>query len=102
MQRRSVVFSPLAQSYPERENIVAPENYDSPNFEQVELEFKNQLLSFTLGLLLNNADLVKSIAKISNMVIFKVDKLKLLIAVLYLNSEDRKQHGQPVKEITVF
>jgi hypothetical protein len=94
MSRRSVVFSPLAQSYPERENIVAPENYDSPNFEQVELEFKNQLLSFTLDLLLNNADLVKNIAEISNKVIFKVDQLKQLIAILYLNSEDRKQYDQ--------
>jgi hypothetical protein len=71
-----------------------PDNCNRPAFDEVDLEFKNQLLSFTLDLLLNNSDLVKNLAEISNKVIFKVNQLKQLIAILYLNKDDRSRYDE--------
>jgi hypothetical protein len=69
-----------------------PEPYSSPTYQLVEVEFKNQLLSFTLDLLLNDLDLIKNIAERNNKVIFKIEQLKQLIAILYLNREDRNKY----------
>jgi hypothetical protein len=115
-RRRSSVFSP----YPK--NISAPvseilavdsmnrranpeeleleedvENYKSPTFEQVEVEFKDCLISFTTDLLLNSSYLIKNIAKVSNKIVFKEEQLKQLIAILYLNKDDRKKYNELIE-----
>jgi hypothetical protein len=71
----------------EREN---PDSYKSPAFDDVEKEFKDQLLSFTTDILLSDVDLMKSISERGNRVLFHVHQLKQLIATLYLAKGDRK------------
>jgi hypothetical protein len=51
-----------------------PDNYNSPTFDEVALEFKNQQLS--------------------DKVIFKVNQLKQLITILYLNKDDRSKYDE--------
>jgi hypothetical protein len=74
--------------------VESPESYNSPTFETVENEFKNQLLSFTTDLLLSNIDLIKNLTEFGNKVIFHVQQLKQLIAILYLSKEDREKYNE--------
>jgi hypothetical protein len=68
--------------------------YGSPDFSDVEQEFKDQLLSFTTDLLLSDLDLLKNVAERGNKILFRADQLKMLIAIAYLNTEDRKKYDQ--------
>jgi hypothetical protein len=69
-----------------------PKPYNSPAFPDIEQEFKDQLLSFTTDLLLKDFDLLKNIAERGTKILFHVKQLKMLIAILYLNKEDRKNY----------
>jgi hypothetical protein len=91
-RRRSTSISPYPLTKEISNDQIKPEPYSSPTYELVETEFKNQLLSFTLDLLLNDLDLIKNIAERNNKVIFKIEQLKQLIAILYLNREDRNKY----------
>jgi hypothetical protein len=66
-----------------------PQPYNSPVFDDVEKEFKDQLLSFTTDLLLSDFDILKNIAERGNKILLHVSQLKKLIAILYLSKEDR-------------
>jgi hypothetical protein len=61
-----------------------------PCFHDVEKEFKNQLLGFTTDILLSDMDLLKNVSEKGNRVLFHVNQLKRLIAILYLAKNDRK------------
>ena len=66
-----------------------PSPYNSPAFSDVEKEFKDQLLSFTTDLLLNDIDIIKNMSQIGDKILLHVEQLKKLIAILYLSKEDR-------------
>jgi hypothetical protein len=68
--------------------------YNSPTLEQVESLFKQQLLSFTTDILLNDLDSLKNISERGNKVLFHKDQLKMLIAILFLNSTDMKYYDR--------
>ena len=78
----------------------SPRPYNSPNFDSIENEFKSQLLSFTIDILLNDADLIKNIAERGTKVIFHLKQLKQLIAILYLNMEDRSRYEELIETET--
>jgi hypothetical protein len=80
--------------YPKIKNEDEIEKYDSPTFEEVEIEFKDNLLSFTIDLLLNDIDLIKNISERGNKIILKIEQLKILIAILYLSKEDRQKYNE--------
>jgi hypothetical protein len=61
-------------------------------FDDVEKEFKDQLLSFTLDILLNDFNIMKNVAERGNRVLFHVHQLKWLIAILYPAKEDRNEY----------
>jgi hypothetical protein len=69
-----------------------PTEYTSPVFDDVEKEFKDQLLSFTTDTLLQDLDLLKNIADRGNKILFHAQQLKQLIAILYLSKEDRPKY----------
>ena len=71
--------------------------YKSPDFSEVEKEFKDQLLSFTTDLLLCDVDLLKNISDFGNKVLFHERQLKQLIAILYLNQDDRKNFDELIE-----
>jgi hypothetical protein len=71
-----------------------PEPYNSPAFEDVETDFKNQIISHMMELLLNDVDLLKNISERGNKVIFHVEQLKQLIAILYLSKSDREKYNE--------
>jgi hypothetical protein len=75
----------------------APDPYKSPTFEDTEVEFKDQLISFTCDLLLHDVDLLKNIVERGNKVIFHARQLKQLIAILYLKKEDRRRWDELVE-----
>jgi hypothetical protein len=62
-----------------------PKPYDSPAFDDVESQFKDQLLSFTTDIILSDIDILKNIAERGNKMVFHVGQLKRLIAILYLS-----------------
>jgi hypothetical protein len=66
-----------------------PRPYNSPAFDDVEKDFKDQLLSFTMDLLLSDFDTLKNIAERGNKILLHSSQLKKLIAILYLSKEDR-------------
>ena len=70
--------------------------YSSPTFDEVGNEFKDQLLSFTTDLLLKDFDLIKNIAERGNKVLYHLNQLKQLIAILYLNKQDRGRYNELV------
>jgi hypothetical protein len=57
-------------------------------------EFKSQLLSFTIDILLNDVDLVKNIAEGGKALLLHLKQLKQLIAILCLNKEERLNYEQ--------
>jgi hypothetical protein len=71
-----------------------PQPYSSPTFDDIEKEFKDQLLSFTTDLLLCDFDILKNIAERSNKILLHVTQLKKLIAILYLSKEDRPKWNE--------
>jgi hypothetical protein len=73
----------------ELEIPTSPAPYNSPAFDDVEKEFKDQLLSFTMDLLLSDFDVLKNIAERGNKILLHSSQLKKLIAILYLSKEDR-------------
>jgi hypothetical protein len=73
----------------ELEIPTSPAPYNSPAFDDVEKEFKDQLLSFTMDLLLSDFDILKNISERGNKILLHVSQLKKLIAILYLSKEDR-------------
>jgi hypothetical protein len=86
----TLVRKPTARAWGAEEE--GPKAYQSPAFPDIEQEFKDQLLSFTTDLLLRDFDLLKNIAERGNKILFHLDQLKMLIAILYLNSDDRKKY----------
>jgi hypothetical protein len=61
----------------EYEEEIEMREYKSPAFDDVEKEFKDQLLSFTTDLLLSDFDLLKNISERGNKVLFHVEQLKI-------------------------
>jgi hypothetical protein len=88
IKRRNSVFSPYPDNIKSPMNVnefeEEPNNYDSPTFDQVEIEFKDMLISFMSDLLLNNLDLIKNFMEFGNKILFRSDQLKQLMAILYL------------------
>jgi hypothetical protein len=74
-----------------------PLPYKSPAFDDVEKEFKDQLLYFTTEILLRDVDLLKNIADRGSKVLFHVEQLKQLIAILYLKREDRNNYDELIE-----
>jgi hypothetical protein len=74
-----------------------PENYQSPNFEDIEKDFKDTLLNCTTDLLLNDFDLLKNITERGNKIIFHQDQIKQLIAIQYLGKEDRQNYDKLIQ-----
>jgi hypothetical protein len=68
-----------------------PETYKSPAIDDVEKEFKGQLLSFTTDLLLSDFHILKNVTERGNKVLFHVEQLKKLIAILYSAKDDRER-----------
>jgi hypothetical protein len=74
-----------------------PPAYKSPAFDEIEKEFKDQLLSFTTDLLLKDFDLLKNIAERGNKIIFHATQLKQVIAILYLSRDDRPKYDELIE-----
>jgi hypothetical protein len=79
------------------EDVIKNKEYKSPDFSDIETDFKNQLLSFTTDLLLCDFDLIRNIVERSNKVIFHTEQLKMLIAILYLSKEDRNRYDSLIE-----
>jgi hypothetical protein len=100
----SSMKKPIAKRAFEKDNISLkstnsdkPPLYKSPAFNDIEKEFKDQLLFFTTEILLKDIDLVKNIADTGNKVLFHVEQLKQLIAILYLNEDDRRKYDELIE-----
>jgi hypothetical protein len=70
-------------------SVTEVKDYESPLIDETEREFKDQILAFTTDLLLKDFDLLKNISERGSKILFHVDQLKMLIAILYLRKEDR-------------
>jgi hypothetical protein len=82
---------------PASPGAVEPVPYQSPTFDEVEKEFKDQLLSFTTDLLLTDLDLLKNIAERGNKILLHIEQLKQLIAISCLNKEDRGRYNELIE-----
>ncbi|GHU22470.1 hypothetical protein FACS189472_15350 [Alphaproteobacteria bacterium] len=91
---KPIVLSPKSIRRDFTEEI--PEVYQSPVFEDVEKEFKDQLLSFTTELLLSDFDVLKNITERGSKILLHKSQLKKLIAILYLYKEDRVKWNELV------
>jgi hypothetical protein len=78
-------------------DCVPPPSYASPAFPEIEKEFKDQLLSFTMDLLLSDFDLLKNVSERGNKVLFHAEQLKQLIAILYLKREERHLYDKLIE-----
>ena len=78
-------------------SLTSASGYKTPAFDEVEREFKDQLLSFTTDLLLHDIDLVKNIVERGNKVLYHKQQLKQLISILYLKKEDRKNYNDLIE-----
>jgi hypothetical protein len=88
MSRRNSVWEDEEEPQRGRE---LPEPYQSPVLDDVEKEFKDQLLSFTMDLLLNDFGVMKNVAEMGTRVLFHIRQLKQLIAIQFLAKDDRKE-----------
>jgi hypothetical protein len=93
---KSTVFSENEEDISERDREIPKPAYGSPSFDDVEQEFKDQLLSFATDVLLNDVDLLKNITERGNKILLHITQLKKLIAILYLSKEDRPKWDQLV------
>ncbi|GHU21693.1 hypothetical protein FACS189472_14460 [Alphaproteobacteria bacterium] len=80
-----------------RGDVGGKESYDSPDFPDVEKEFKDQLLCFTTDLLLKDFDMLKNVCERGSKVLFHEKQLKQLIAILYFKKEDRPRFDELVE-----
>jgi hypothetical protein len=97
--RKSITKEPRTphntpRSTPKETDTHPPSSYTSPVFDDVEKEFKDQLLFFTTETLLRDLDLLKNIADRGNKILFHAQQLKQLIAILYLSKEDRPKYEE--------
>jgi hypothetical protein len=74
-----------------------PPVYDSPPFNDVQAEFKDQLLFFATEILLKDLDLLKNITERGNKILLHPKQLKQLIAILYLQKEDRERYDELIE-----
>jgi hypothetical protein len=81
----------------DEEEFEIPEPYKSPDFSETEKEFKDQLLSFTTDLLINDFDLLKNLCERGNKIILHQQQLKQLIAILFLNKEDKNKYNEIIE-----
>jgi hypothetical protein len=63
-------------------------------FDDVEKDFKDQLLSFTTELLLSDFDVLKNIAERGNKILLHKSQLQKVIAILYLSKDDRPKWNE--------
>ncbi|GHU20176.1 hypothetical protein FACS189472_11080 [Alphaproteobacteria bacterium] len=81
----------------EMDEIEMPIPYKSPDFSEIQNLFKDQLTKFLTDILLNDFDSLKSVSERSNKVLFHLEQLKQLIAILYLNEVDRKDYDKLIE-----